>query len=372
MRVNENLKTITMEDLKQVHIYGRTGSQKMPLPLFFTGSGVELRVSGTELWMIAETDYEMYEPWISIEINGAWIGRQMVTAGKKEICIFRNMNADTVKRVRIFRDVQAMSGDDSLYLLLHGFKSDGEFFDVPAKKRKIEIIGDSITSGEGSIGAQEEQDWISMWFTALNGYAVMTADKTDADFRIISQSGWGILTGWDNNPNCALPDYYEQVCGLCNGKVNEKAGAKEPYDFTSWQPDFVIVNLGTNDDGAFNSPEWVNPENGETFKQHKNEDGTYREEDAARLKERGKNFLRRIRENNPKAVILWGYGMLGTPLLSVLEQTVREYREETGDRNARLVVLPEAKGEGIGARNHPGVLCHRQAAEVLAAEILKQ
>lgn len=372
MKVNEKLKYYSMNEIEQIHIYGRTGSQKMPLPLFFTGSGVEIRVSGTELWVTLETDYEIYEPWISIEINGAWVGRQMVTAGKKDICIFRNMDASTVKRVRIFRDVQAMSGDGRLYLQLHGLKTDGEFFEVPKKSRKLEIIGDSITSGEGSIGAQEELDWISMWFTALNDYAVMTADKVDADFHIVSQSGWGVLSGWDNNPACALPDFYEQVCGLCNGEENERAGAKEEYDFASWQPDFVIVNLGTNDDGAFNSPEWVNAATGEKFKQRKNADGTYCEEDVLRLVKKAKMFLKTIRKRNPNASILWAYGMLGTPLLSVLERILQEYREETGDEKAELVILPEATGEGIGARSHPGVINHRQAAEVLASKILEK
>ena len=372
MKENENLKSYAISEINQAHIYGRTGSRKMPLPLFFTGSGVELRVSGTELWVTLETDYETFEPWISIEINGAWIGRQMVTTGKQDICIFRNMDAATVKRVRIFRDLQPMAGDGRLYLQLHGIKSDGEFFEVPEKSRKIEFIGDSITSGEGSIGAREEMDWIPMWFTALNNYAVMTADKVNADFRIISQCGWGVLTGWDNNPECALPDYYEQVCGLCHGEENDKAGAKEEYDFASWQPDFVVVNLGTNDDGAFNSPEWVDPKTGEMFKQRKNEDGTYNEEDAGKVKEKAKKFLCTIRRRNPNAKILWAYGMLGTPLLDVLRQTVKEYCEENKDDNIELIVLPEATGDGIGARSHPGVINHRQAAEVLAAKMMEK
>ncbi len=371
MKENQNLKTFTMDKLENIHIYGRTGSQRMPLPLFWTASGVELYVTGTELWMEVEADYETHEPWISIEINGAWIGRQMITAGKKDICIFRNMDAAATKRVRIFRDVQAMSDDASLFLQIHSFQSDGIFKEVPEKSRKIEIIGDSITSGEGTIGAQEEQDWISMWFTALNNYAVITADRLDADFHIVSQSGWGIVTGWDNNPHSSLPDYYEQVCGLCKGERNEKAGAKENYDFSSWQPDSVIINLGTNDAGAFENEEWTDPQTGLTFKQHKNEDGTYNKEDERRLIEKAKAFLKTIRKHNPNAEILWAYGMIGTPILSMLETAIQEFVKETGDAKARLIVLPQAEGDGIGARCHPGVINHRQAADILVKELEK-
>lgn len=371
MQKNLNLRTVKVNETENIHIYGRTGSKQMPLPLFWTASGIEVHVTGTELWIELETDYEVYEPWISIEINGAWVGRQMITAGKHEICIFRNMSQNTVKRVRIFRDVQAMSDDGMLFLQIYGFKTDGEFKKIPEKMRKIEIIGDSITSGEGSIGAQEEEDWISMWFSALNNYAVMTADRLNADFRIVSQSGWGIVTSWDNNPNCALPDYYEQVCGLCKGERNERSGAKEAYDFSKWQPDSVIINLGTNDSGAFDNPEWINPQTNEAFKQHKNEDGTYNKEDERRLIEKAKQFLKTIRKNNPQAEIYWVYGMLGTPIMSMLITAVKEYTEKTKDERVQIIALPQAEGEGIGARWHPGVINHRQAADVLVKALKK-
>jgi len=371
MKANENLKLYGVNEVKNVHIYGRTGSQQMPLPLFWTGSGIELNVTGSELWIEFETDYEIYEPWISIEINGAWIGRQMLTSGKHDICIFRNMDASSAKKVRIFRDVQAMSGDAVLYLHIHGFKSDGEFLPIPKKEKKIEIIGDSITSGEGSIGAQEEIDWVSMFFTALNDYAVMTADKLNADFHIVSQSGWGVVSGWDNNPNNSLPDYYEQVCGLCNGAINEKAGAKEEYDFSGWQPDYIIVNLGTNDDGAFHNPAWTNPETGETFEQRMTQDGMYQEEDVRRFVEKAKNFLKTLRKRNPKATIFWAFGMLGAELLPVIETTIKEYADEEKDNKVEVVLLPQAEGDGVGARSHPGVINHRQAAEVLVKKIME-
>lgn len=372
MKVNENLKTYNVNEIDNIHVYGRIGSQKMPLPLFWTGSGIELNVTGSELWVELETDYETHEPWISIEINGAWIGRQMVTAGKHDICIFRNMDAAASKKVRIFRDVQAMSEDSVLYLHIRGFKSDGEFLEIPKKDKKIEIIGDSITSGEGTIGAQEEIDWISMFFTALNNYAVMTADKINADFHIVSQSGWGVVSGWDNNPNCSLPAYYEQVCGLCKGEVNETAGAKEAYDFSSWQPDYIIVNLGTNDDGAFHNEAWTNPETGEIFKQRMASDDTYLEEDARRFIEKAKSFLKTLRKNNPNACIFWAFGMLGAQLFPLIETAVSEYCEETKDRNIETVLLPQAEGDGVGSRSHPGVINHRQAMEVLVKKITEK
>ena len=60
---------------------------------------------------------------------------------------------------------------------------------------------------------------------------------------------------------------------------NESLGAFEENNFDSWQPDVIVVNLGTNDAGAFNSPEWKDEVTGETHKQKLNEDGTFNEED---------------------------------------------------------------------------------------------
>ena len=129
--------------------------------------------------------------------------------------------------------------------------------------------------------------------------------------------------------------------------------------------------MGTNDAGAFDNEGWTDPETGETFKQHKNADGTYNKEDERRLVEKAKSFLRTVRRNNPHARILWAYGMLGTPILSMLETAVTEYTKESKDQNVKVVVLPEAQGEGIGARSHPGVVNHRQAADILVKELEK-
>ncbi|HCI84582.1 MAG TPA: GDSL family lipase, partial [Lachnospiraceae bacterium] len=44
----------------------------------------------------------------------------------------------------------------------------------PEASLTIEFVGDSITSGEGSCGAQMEEDWISPYFGVENNYARMT------------------------------------------------------------------------------------------------------------------------------------------------------------------------------------------------------
>lgn len=179
----------------------------------------------------------------------------------------------------------------------------------------------------------------------------------------------GSINRLDNNPHCNIPEYYNKVCGLLTGKKNESLGAFEENNFDSWQPDVVVVNLGTNDAGAFNSPEWKDEVTGETFKQKLNEDGTFNSKDLEVFEEAVCNFLGKLRKYNIKANIIWVYGMLGIPMLPSIYRAVDTYVKNTGDKKVSVFQLPNTTEETIGARSHPGILSHEKAAKELAGYI---
>ncbi|WP_217506478.1 SGNH/GDSL hydrolase family protein [Paenibacillus xylanilyticus] len=365
VKENNKLQVHALAEIENLKVHGRTTGQRAPLTLFWTGSAIELQVTGSELWVEVQSEYDIYEPWISILINGVPVSRQMLTEGRYWVCVFRGMSEGTVKNVRIVKDVQAMSADPGCSLQMYAVKSDGAFLPVAEKPYKIEFIGDSITSGEGAIGAKAEEDWIPMWFSAIHNYTFKTAEALDADYRVISQSGWGVLTSWDNNPNGNIPAYYEQVCGLLTGEKNQALGAGDRHDFESWQPDVVVINLGSNDGGAFHTPEWKDPVTGEVYKQRLNEDGGYHEEDLTAFEYAVDSFLVKLRKSNPKAHLVWAYGMLGFPMMPAIYRAVDCYTKRTGDRTVSVIQLPDTTEETIGARTHPGELSHRRAAETL-------
>ena len=87
---------------------------------------------------------------------------------------------------------------------MNAVHTDGKLMPIEKKWLKMEFIGDSITSGEGTFGARQEEDWIPMFFSSLRDYAYLTAKELDAEYRVFSQSGWGVCNTWDNNPNGAL------------------------------------------------------------------------------------------------------------------------------------------------------------------------
>ena len=353
----EQQKTImTMERLPQVRILGRT-TGKETVNLFWTGSGIELEFTGSELWLLLNADYDEFEPWISVELNGARIIRMPVNKGKSEVCLFRGMTVGKVKHVRVLKEVQAMHQDPGHLLQIMGLGyPNGEFLPLPEPDLHLEFVGDSITSGEGTMGAVGEEDWISAFFTAQNTYPRMAADALKAEYRVVSQSGWGIVTGWDGNTHNKIPPFYKQVCGLLTGERNASLGALDAYDFTAWQPDAVIINLGTNDATAICAA----AELGQAWA------GTMDANEAHDILTKAiRDFLRAVRECNPGARIIWAYGMLGDNLLPVIRSAVENYAKQTGDERMYFLQLPDTTEETVGSRMHPGVKAHEKAAQVL-------
>lgn len=361
-----------IDEIENLHRFGRTNEMRCPLTLFWSGSGIEIDVKATELWLEVEKDYNQFEPWISVLVDGAPVSRQMLQKGRYWLPILRNMDSGTERDVKILREVQPMRANPASFLQIHAVRINGEFLPVKVKHGKIEFIGDSLTSGEGTIGAQKEMNWNSMVFSAEYDYAFLTAKLLNADFRIVSQSGWGFLSSWDGDPNCNIPKYYEQVCGVLQGEHNRVLGAFEPYDFSSWRPDVVSVCLGANDAFVFGKPGmYLDEKTGELFEQKLTADGTLEEKSRQRLIDAIVHFAEKIRHCNPDAHIFWIYGLLKTSIDEILEAAVQNYVKNSGDKNLSLFGLPIADSGTMGSREHPGIACHALAAEQLAAEIKK-
>ena len=188
----------------------------------------------------------------------------------------------------------------------------------------------------------------------------MTADALDADFRLVSQSGWGVASAYDNNPYNVIPAIYDSL--------NAKRDVYD-YDHSSWKTDAVVINLGTNDGGAFDNPAFYDPKDGTVYKNKKLSDGSYDPESLARIEKGIVDFLKHLRETNPEAHLLWVFGMLGWGLADAIDKAISAYRKETGDDNTAFLKLPEAVGDAFGSRGHPGYENHKAASEVIAAHL---
>lgn len=358
------MNTAPIFDLPHLRHLGRyclsSARQAGALPLLWAGSGLELCFTGSELHLLLDVDFSQFEPWLAVELNGAPILRMPLNRGTQEVCLFRGMTPGIPKKVQIFKDTQPIADDLAHRLWVRELAwGDGEFLPLPECACRLEFLGDSLTSGEGVVGAVEEMDWVPALFSASHSWAKLTADLLDADFRLISQSGWGVRSGWDNDPAHTIPGIYDKVCGPALGEANLAVGSQDSYDFNSWQADAIIVNLGTNDAGAMGNPPWQGSD-GQIFQQHGDEEGLALFEDAV------VRFLMDLRHQNPVAKLVWVYGMIDGPLAPVLDKAVARFRRETGDQNAYYLTLPVVTEETMGSRLHPGLPCHQTASKVTA------
>ncbi len=111
----------------------------------------------------------------------------------------------------------------------------GELLAPPPVQRRIEIVGDSITCGYGNEGvspcsfsAETENHYLT--------YGALAARTLGAELSTVAWSGKGLVNNYDMDVFEPLPQLYDRVV----------ATDPAPWSF-AWQPDVVVINLGTND-----------------------------------------------------------------------------------------------------------------------------
>lgn len=338
--------------------HGRT-VERRPLSLFWTASGVELETNACSLTFVLRADFSTREPWVRVEVDGTTVLRQPLEHGRNQVTVWRDMSPDSWHRVRLFKETQPMERDPCSLLTLDTILCEGELRAIPPRPYKIEVIGDSISSGEGLAGASSLHNGVSLVFSTRDHYAVRMAQNINADLRILSQSGWGLLAGWDNDRAKTLPPYYEEVCSLVPGLRATALGAAQPNDFAAWQPDIVLVHLGYNDGFALDEPPFT-----DGFCLRRAPDGRPDAETAERFVQCGAAFLKKLRRCNPGARLAWTYGMFGQVMQPCITEAIRRYTCETGD-TVRYVPLPPTPPKQIGANDHPSAAAHIAVAEIL-------
>jgi hypothetical protein len=117
----------------------------------------------------------------------------------------------------------------------------GKLLPLPARpKRRIEIVGDSISCGYGNESASQNEKFAPGTENNYLAYGAVAARALSAEYVAVAWSGkW--LFG-----NNAIPLLYDLA--LPNDPQSK-------WDFSSWMADAVVVNLGTNYFGPKNPSE---------------------------------------------------------------------------------------------------------------------
>ncbi|WP_437275483.1 SGNH/GDSL hydrolase family protein [Sorangium sp. So ce375] len=226
---------------------------------------------------------------------------------------------------------------------------------VPAApERRIEVIGDSISAGYGVDGANETCPFTSDTENNYLAYSSLTGRLVGADSTIVAWSGRGVYRNYKDDPADTMPEMYGRTI----------ADEAEPaWNFSSWVPQVVVINLGTNDfspdvpgDAQFRGP----------------------------FTEAYAGLVETVRANYPEAFIFCTIGpmlsdsyppdaMALTRARAYIGQVVED-RNDDGDDRVRLLEFPPQDGaaNGLGCDYHPSVKTSALMAQQLAEAIREE
>lgn len=323
---------------ENVKLIGRTAEYENIRWLGLSASGVEFTFTGTSasFTLVGDSMYSNPEktPRFAVYINGERTFDDVVDAPEKTVEVFSADEAveTTVKFLKISEAQESTMGIKSINVT-----SIGGLTPTAEKALKIEFIGDSITCGYGVDDPDRNHHFKTTTEDATKAYAFKTAMALDADYSLVSYSGNGIISGYTDNgtkqESQRVPDVYDKV-GKSWGNWNEFNIQDVDWDFSKFQPQYVVINLGTND-------------------------GSYTGSDKDRVLEYAegyKEFLKVVREKNPDAHIVCALGVMGSGLYkNGIQRAVTEYTEETGDSNVSTLLMTQQDGNtnGYAADWHP-------------------
>ena len=227
--------------------------------------------------------------------------------------------------IRVYKATDARND----VLRISAVKFTGTLLKTPVAERRIEFLGDSITAAAcifDNAKPAQVADYNTYGLTASwHGYAKKTADALGASHYSVAIGGWKLC--YSTNPSIAIRSIYPYVS--MHAKLS-----KGEYAF-DYNPNVVVINLGTND--------WA--ENQATYQQNALE------------------LLKYVRSKNPKATIVWAYGMMDQdhPSVGWIQATVNQFAAT--DRNTYFIAMSE-NTNGLWA--HPDKAAHIAAGNTLA------
>ena len=340
---------------ENVKFLGRTHTENDVLWAFFSSSGVAFNVDARRLDVTIAGDSGTPQrkdngslARLAVFVNGERKLDQLIMKQEETFTVFDEANPvkGEVRIIKISESANSILGIKSISV-----DQDGTISPANQKSLKIEFIGDSITCGYGVDDEDRNHHFATSTEDNTKTYAYKTAQALDADYSMVSVSGWGIVSGYTSaqkNPDSVLPKIYEKVGFTYGNKFNNKQPQSLTWDFNRFVPDFIVINLGTND-------------------------ASWTKKDAKKVEDYKKGyvkFLKQIRAKNKDAQIICSLGIMGGDLFPAIEEAVEEYKSQTGDEKVcSLKFANQSMADGIAADWHPTEKTHAKAGKVLTEKI---
>jgi len=276
-----------------------------------------------------------YYNYIEIIIDDTLIMRVKNTAKTNTIRVSSTL-ANKKHKITICKDTEAFIG----YIEFVGLRC--KAMDAPPvlPTHKIECIGNSITSGNGS--DQSEFDCKSGgWYDKHNAYfsyGAITARSLNAQWHLSSASGIGLIHSCCID-TVDMPYVFDKTNLQLNGPS---------WDFSQYIPDVLTIGLGSND-------------------------GIIADADTSNFYGTFVSFIKTIRINYPNTqIILISSPMAsGTLLANIIQNNAAVARrmKESGDSKVSTFVFSTSKSWNAGCGLHPSLVQHVEIANLLSKYI---
>lgn len=376
----------------------------------FSASGFEVTFKGTELkatfiannsgWYDGETlNINEWRPVLKVFVDGKDDPSQAVETidldsdYEKEYTLVSGLS-DDYHTVKVLKTSEVINGSNALT----GLTTDGEFYEPPAKPvRKIEVYGDSITCGVGIMDGEDiDSNGTSFTEDGTATYAGIVARHFNAQYNVVARAGRALLRADAGNGHRDASDVFPNEENLTEGTDEYKAAyaawvrdeqkdmtvyddwqaadfyttsaeEKVGWDFSSYQPDVVLINLGTNDFGFLNVAYYMDDRVVDA------EEQVLVDQFIADFKARYETFVDELHGKYPNAkiVALWGMMVEGY-MYEDFEGFIQSLVEDSETPRTYLSALKLASMNDYAddiRLNHPGKQAHEVSAAILAEHL---
>ena len=316
---------------------GRIDSTQVKgVELYWPGTSLKLNFEGESISVLIEDERGDNYYNVIIDDNEPFIFRPDTSKNYHQLASGLSSGQHSIE---LFRRTEWGKGKTTFY----GFKLGGNGKTLPKPtppKRKIEFYGNSITAAYAIEDFSGKDSPDSTFTNNYLSYAALTSRHFEADYQCICASGTGLTVSW--HP-IIMPELYD--------RLNPK-DSRSKWDFSTFQPDIVVVNLFQNDTWLVNLPD---------NNQFKKRFGTEKPSEEFLISAYA-DFISNLRNYYPKANIICSLGCMdaskeGSVWRSYIESAVRKLADE----KVYTHFLPY-----IEASAHPSIADHETMANSLS------
>ncbi len=202
----------------------------------YPSSRAIVRFRGTGVAVTARDAYN--QTWLDVSVDGAAPTAMLVSGTAPQVLTLAEGLPMGDHVVEIYKRTEAFSG--AIRLSSFTFPGGGQLLAPPRRKtRRIEIVGNSTLTGYGVDGARGGANCgTSAVHNARRSLIPLLAEGLDAEDFAPSVSGTGVLTNETPSDTVLIDVTYPRTL---------PRSASPLWDFTTWQPDAIVVMIGGTD-----------------------------------------------------------------------------------------------------------------------------